>query len=102
MKFNIKKGDTQTKPHYFVYEDNFVSSKEVDKSLSGLTMVLKNANGMEGRIPIYDKIPHINIKDFGFVLFEFSPAIEDAVIKFEIEWHYLNYAGVNFQVPNNH
>ncbi|MEX2484719.1 MAG: hypothetical protein WED10_09170 [Brumimicrobium sp.] len=85
IEFEIKKGETSTNKYYFTYDNNGVSVEKLITSLRNVTVILKNANGHEKRIPINEGLPYTEIIGFGFIWFEFSPAITDAIILMEIE-----------------
>lgn len=85
IEFEIKKGAITSKKRYFTYENNGVSVEKLINSLRNVVMILKNAKGQEKRIPIDEHLPYTEIRDFGFVWFEFSPAVNDTVISMELE-----------------
>lgn len=74
MEIIISPDKNKTEEKYFTIQNHQLKVKPFKSKISGLTLVLQNANGHHKQIPLSDTEVGVNenISEFGYFWFEYS------------------------------
>ena len=81
----IKPSENKTADEHF--NNRCLTIKPFQSNIIGLTLIIKNVNGIEKRIPMWDTsiIVQENIRDHNFFWFEYQSADKEYKISIELD-----------------